>query len=729
MVILCHDGLTVADMRVLSNLMSVLALSGWSGAAAAQGGLPEVQKAAQDLPQAGISAEAFGLPIDPVEPKVGNLVASKAADSNPSDFDPDKIAGNAPVSQPLTERTKAPGRTPDIAPTPAELGTGPDGEKLAVAEVSVAAAGRITTYDTDKIDGNPETFAPLADRQKAPGQLPEAVSEAELGLPASPEAPKDADVSVRHADARPSIYDEDKVDGNEPPPLPLSDRQKAASVMTASMSDADLGIRSDLPLFKSADLAVSYAAGGVSNYDEDKIAGNGEDTGSGPLTERQKYPSELAEGTDPAAFGQPAADSAKQADLQVSKAAQAVTSVEDNDKIAGNPYVEPPLLPRQKQPSTLPDPVVDADMGQPAADVTKTDTEISKAALAQPTIDDNDKIAGNPVIAPPLAERAKAASYDTPPAGISDADLGLPAAPEAEKLAEVAISKSEIAVTTEYDDDKIAGNSYTDPAFDDSSVNYNVDPPDDVITAVQNLLEDPAARATMMETIAARGLAPPAVAEAFEQYIAALFDNAEVRNRAATEIARVHFEMGVTPGNPETVGRMAAEYIALFGEAEARLGMRRLPVDVQRNYLAGLLRIAEGLPVELCGPFLDGTLEVGQERRLILSAIADWAEKDRTDLLIERAAATIVEVQDAPFDAMTDADAGIARQALGSAAMAAIDASENATAMLTAFSDPFLASPADLCAVHKLILQGTLATSGPDADLGVRYLVQSGWQR
>ena len=94
----------------------------------------------------------------------------------------------------------------------------------------------------------------------------------------------------------------------------------------------------------------------------------------------------------------------------------------------------------------------------------------------------------------------------------------------------------------------------------------------------------------------------------------------------------------------------------------------------------------------------------------------------------QRAAAAIAEVQGAPFEALSETDAQTARAAIGAVASAAIDAAPNADALFMAFGDPLTADPADLCTVHRLILQGALANTGPDADLGVRYLVEFGWQ-
>nr|MCU0801868.1 hypothetical protein [Paracoccaceae bacterium] len=61
------------------------------------------------------------------------------------------------------------------------------------------------------------------------------------------------------------------------------------------------------------------------------------------------------------------------------------------------------------------------------------------------------------------------------------------------------------------------------------------------------------------------------------------------------------------------------------------------------------------------------------------------------------------------------------------AAFAAIDAADNATALLSAYGAPEMANPVDLCAVHQLILKAALAETGPAADEMVRYLVEFGW--
>ena len=725
MVILAYCGLMVIVMR----LLPLILLAGLPCAALAQDSMAVLQKVAQGPLLAPVTAADLGTPANADAPKTAVLTGSRVADAAPSDFDTDKIAGNAEVTAPLTLRSKAASMLPETAPTAAALGTGPDTEKLAVLAVEKAVDGRATSYDTDKIDGNPETYAPLVLRQKAPGQVPDGVAEADFGLPANPDLPKTTDLAFSRAEARPTIYDEDKIDGNEPPPAPLAARQKAPSLLTATLSDADLGIGNSLPAVKTADLAVFVSDSVPSIYDEDKIAGNEETFASGPLGERQKMPSELTAGTDVLDFGQPAIDAPK-GDLAVSKAEISQPNIEDNDKIVGNPFVAPPILPRQKEPSLMPDPVADADMGQPAIDAPKVALAVSKAAIAVPTFDDNDKIAGNPVISPPLPDRAKAPAWEPALAGLSDAELGLPIAPEAVKTAVITVSRTADAVPTQYDEDKIAGNTSQDPAFGDEygTERYETAPPPELIAAVRSMLDDPATRSAMLQAVAARGMAPAAVSDAFAAFIGALFDAPAVRARMATDMARVFTDMGLTPDNPAAVGRMAAEYIAPFGEAEARGGMQRLPIDEQRAYLAGLLRIAETLTPEQCGPYLAGTMDATQGRRLMLTAIADWPEADRNALLIQRAAAAISDLQNSPFDSMPDADAQAARAAIGAAALTAIDAAENADALLSAFGDPTLASPADHCAVQKLILQAAVADTGPDADLSVRYLVQFGWQ-
>ncbi len=663
MVILRHCDLMVMDMRFLP----VLVLVGLPGAAIAQATLPEVQKAAQPPLAALVSEADLGIPANGDAAKTALLAGSKAADATASDFDTDKITGNEPVSP------------------------------------------------------------PLGLRQKMPGQAPADVTEADFGQPANDDAPKIADLAVSHGDATPTIYDEDKIDGNEPPPAPLAERQKSPSFGVADTGDADQGVPGTPPDPKLADLAVSHADGVLTEYDEDKIAGNAFVTG--PLAERQKYPSELAEGADPTTFGQPAIDAPKEADLGVSKAEIDVPNLEDNDKIAGNPYVTPPLLPRQKAPSDLPDPVADADMGQPAIDAPKVELAVSKDAEDRPNIEDNDKIDGNPVVNPPLTERSKGPAYEAAIAGLSNGDLGLPAAPDAAKTADIGVSKTADAVTTEYDEDKIAGNSYQDPAFDSGSYEgFDIAPPAELVAQVRALLDDPATRTSTLDGVAARGLAPEAILPAFQSFLGILYDTVEVRDLMAEAIARVFVDVGLTPDNPAAVGRMAAEYIAAFGENEAWRGTARRSPEEQRAYLTDLLRVAATLPPEQCAPYLDGTMDTALQRRLLLTAMATWPEDDRNAMFIHRAAAILADVQDNPqFEPMAAQIAQGARAMLGEAALAAIDAAENGPALLVAFGDPAAGTPAENCAVQTLILQAALAKTGADGDLVVRYLVENGW--
>ncbi|MGL4321878.1 MAG: hypothetical protein ACRCS3_13545, partial [Paracoccaceae bacterium] len=354
-------------------LLFILALAGLPGMAVAQDTASDLQKAAQAPLAVALTAAEAGLPANPDAAKSVALTGSKSQEARASDFDDDKVAGNEPVaaddeaiSGPLALRTKAPSLLPDPAPDDADLGTGPEGDKIAVIDASKGAEGALSTYDNDKIDGNPETFAPLTERQKIASFGPQDTGDTDQGVPAAPADPKTADLAVSFADRVETIYDEDKITGNE----------------------------------------------AIDDY--------GDEYGDGPLAERQKFPSELSLGADPATFGQPAIDAPKEADLAVSKAETGVPNLEDNDKIAGKAYVEPPLLPRQKLASVLPDPVADPDMGQPAIDAPKVDLAVSKNADDVPTLEDNDKIVGNLVVNPPLAERSKGPAYEPVSAGLSD---------------------------------------------------------------------------------------------------------------------------------------------------------------------------------------------------------------------------------------------------------------------------------------------------------------------
>jgi hypothetical protein len=652
-------------------LLPILALAALPCAGFAQDAAAVIEKADATVTDTTIAPADLGVPSDPDAAKTADLSAAKAAEAQLSDFDTDKVAGNDPVAAPLGQRLKAPGMLPDPPPAVADLGTGTEDEKTVVIEVAKATENRPTTYDEDKIDGNEPLALPLVDRQKAQSFSVADTGDTDLGVPASPPDPKVAEVAVSFAESVPSIYDDDKIAGN--------------------------------------DAGDSYV--------------------SGPLAERQKFPSELAEGADPTTFGQPAEDAVKEAVVEVSKAEIGGLSVEDNDKIAGNPVVAPPLTPRSKAPSVLPNPVADADMGQPAGDAPKVDLAVSKDAEDRPNTEDNDKIDGNPVVNPPLTERVKGPAYEPAVAGLNDEALGLPLAPEALKTADVGVSKLAEAVATEYDEDKIAGNSYQDPSLDPEFYDsYDPLPPQELVDQVRSILDDPATRTATLEGVAARALAPQPVAASFQSFLGILYDAPEVRDLMAIEMARVFMDVGLTPENPAAVGRMAAEYLAGFGESDAWQGTARRSVEEQRAYLTDLLRVAETLPPAQCATYLDGTMDGGQQRRILLTAIADWTEEERNMVFIHRAAAILAAVQDnPPFVPMPDQDAQAARASLGEAALAAIDATENGADLLAAFGDPLSATPEQNCAVQKLILGAALAKTGADGDLAVRYLVENGW--
>jgi hypothetical protein len=700
--------------------------------AAAQDTLAQRQKAASLSPAASDAPDAQGIPVNPDAAKTGTLIAGKIADAITSFADADKIAGNPEVTPPLADRTKLVGFLPDPAPTPADLGTGPDGAKTAELISGKRADAIASISDNDKIAGNPEVFPPLQERRKAAGVVPEGATAADFGQPAAGDAPKLADVAVGKAQVgQPTIYDEDKIVGNEPPPEPLSDRQKARSFNPGEVVDADKGVPAtggDAP--KLADLGVSHADAVPTSYDDDKIAEN--NPLPEPLVERQKLPGALAEGTSPSAFGQPVIDAPKVADLGVNKGEAAVPTVEDNDKITGNPYVEPPLTPRQKLASVLPDPVVDANMGQPVVEAPKTDIAISKAALSVTNIEDNDKIAGNPLVYPPLTDRTKAPATVMPAAGISAADLGMPA-DEAAPKTDMAASKAAESAPSVYDDDKIAENNVTDPFMggEDFGADPFVDaPPADLVAAVRVMLDDPVTRTATLDAIKAQGRAPATIAEPFQGFVTALYDQPVVLDRLATDIAQVFNSYGVAPENTGAVGRMAAEQLATFGDPEARKGIARLPLAERRAYLTDALRIAATLTPEQCGPFLDGTMEVTALRQTELTAMGDWTPAEVQTTLIRQAAAIVAELQDAPVvTEMPATDYDRATQLVGERALAAIDASENGPALLLAYGDPTTASAADLCAVHRTILQAVLDSEGADGDLLVRYIIDYGWVR
>lgn len=691
----------------------------------------DVRKMPSATAGVGLTAAQLGLPADVDAVKLAVLAVTKLADATAHVEDNDKIAGNPMVAPPLSERVKLPSALPDPAQTAADPGTGTDAPKTTDVAVTRTADGRTTRYDTDKIEGNPEVIAPLTERQKAPGIRPAGAADADLGVPADGAAPKVAGVSLsKLADMRPTIYDEDKIDGNEPPPPPLDDRAKAASVLEFPVAEADLGVPvAGGDTLKTADLAGSHAQAVPSIYDEDKIAGN--DPAPDPLGERQKAASVLPGGVDFSAFGQPATEATKLADLGVGKAADSMPSVEDNDKIAGNPYIAPPLPTRQKLAAVLPDPVVDPDMGQPAIEAPKTtDLAVSKQADGIPGVDDNDKIVGNAVVSPPLPDRIKVAATAMPPVGTTPDALGLPADGTAVKTAESVSSKSADAVESVHDEDKIAGNDAVDPfgSVDDFRDMIDPGPPAELLAQIRSMLDDPAMRDTVLDAARARVQTPDAVTDAFASFLAALFDQPTVRDRLADEIAKVFVDFAFAPDNPQTLGRMAAEQLTAWPGEDVQMGMSRLPLAEKRAYLTDALRIAEALSVAQCAPFLDGAMAAAALRQTELAALSTWTATEVQANLIRTAAAIVAELQDRPaFVELPRADYDRAQQLAGEKLVAAIDGMEQATALYAAYGDPATADPADLCAVHLTILRTVLDTGGAEGDLLVRYIVDYGW--
>jgi hypothetical protein len=476
-------------------------------------------------------------------------------------------------------------------------------------------------------------------------------------------------------------------------------------------------------------VVASVAADAVSSiYDEDKITGN--EPPPEPLGERQKLPGIAVAGVDPTALGTPATDAPKAGDLAVSLAADGTANVDDNDKIVGNPYVQPPLSLRAKLPSVLPDPVVDADLGQPASDAPKTgDVSVSLAADAVPNIDDNDKIVGNPVVSPPLGDRAKLPS-DIDMTGVDPAVLGTPADADAAKTATLDAARTAEAVTSTYDEDKIADNdAYTD-SYDGSS-DFDMGPPPALIAQIRALLEDPALRTDILAQAVGKvplpDTAPDTLRDGFTGFLTALFDQPAVRDALANTVAAPFAEFGMSPDNPSVVVRMTAEQLAVFGGEQVTAGMTRLPPDAQRAHLTGALRIAEPLPVDQCGPFLRGEMDAGQARQIALTAMATWTPTEVEATLIRQAAAIVAEVQDnPPRQSLSSGDLDRATELTGRTLFAALDAMPNGADLMAAYGDPYAADAADLCQVQTIILRTALETPGADGDLMVRTIIRDG---
>jgi hypothetical protein len=707
-------------MRCVQSLGVVLVLA--AGPSAAQTTtLDDVQKAASAPLTATLSDADLGLPADPAAAKTLTLDASRAG-AAVSEYDADKIAGNAPVSPLLAERGKLPGTLPDGTPE-ADLGQpAGDAPKTAGLQASLIADAVPTVEDNDKIAGNP---VPLGDRTKLPGPPPEG--NADLGQPAD-DAPKAGDVAVSaRMDARLTGYDEDKIEGNEPQPVPLGERTKAASVLEAGVDPAALGQPAGGGTDpKTADLAVAVSVDAVPGiYDEDKITGN--EPLPEPLGERQKMAGTVTGGLDAAALGTPATDMPKTADAAVSRAADAVPNTDDNDKIAGNPYVQPPLNPRTKAPSVLPETVADADPGQPATDGPKAGGVVmSHAADAVPGIDDNDKIAGNPVVSPPLADRAKLASY-ADITGLLPEDLGLPADDAAPKTATLDAARLAEAVTSTYDEDKIADNdAYTDSY--DGSFDVDPGPPPELIAQIRALLDDAGLRSDILAAAADNVAAPDALRAPFTGYLTAVFDQPAVRDALATEVARPFSDFGMSPDNAQVVARMTAEQLAVFGAGLARNGVARLPSDAQRGTLSDALRVAGTLPPGQCGPFLRGEMDPVAARQAELAAMAAWPLPEVEASLIRQAAAIVAELQDAPpRRPLSPADRDRGQQLAGERLFAALDALPDGPALIAAYGNPAGADDGDLCKVQTIILRTALETEGPDGDLLLHAVIDDGW--
>jgi hypothetical protein len=371
--------------------------------------------------------------------------------------------------------------------------------------------------------------------------------------------------------------------------------------------------------------------------------------------------------------------------------------------------------------------VVDADLGQPATDAPKSaDAMVSHATDAVPNVDDNDKIAGNPVISPPLADRTKLSS-DTDTSGLLPEDLGQPADAAATKTATLDGSRAAEAVTSTYDEDKIADNdTYTDSY--DGSFDLDPGPPPELIAQIRALLDDAALRDDVLAQAADNVAAPDPMRAAFTGYLTALFDQPAVRDALAVEIARPFADFGLSPDNAQVVARMTAEQLAVFGGAEGQRGIARLPADVQRGYLRDALRIAASLPPDQCAPFLRLEMDPAQARQAELAAMATWTPEEVEATLIRQAAAIVAELQDSPARrTLSPSERDRGQQLTGERLFAAIDARPDAADLIAAYGNPIGADAGDLCQVQTIILRTALETEGPDGDLMLGTVMDDGW--
>jgi hypothetical protein len=182
---------------------------------------------------------------------------------------------------------------------------------------------------------------------------------------------------------------------------------------------------------------------------------------------------------------------------------------------------------------------------------------------------------------------------------------------------------------------------------------------------------------------------------------------------------------GIAAPTQDQIARVAATMLPGWALDGVAVGLPRLPVADQRAILATRLAIAESLSPERCEAYL--SIWAHDARAIEMSAIAAMPPDRANAVLGLLMAASLAEYRDDPPRLrMVPADEDRARQTLGAAIMAAVDASPDPDRLIAALSPTAWVDPADACAARVLILRTALDMPAPDGDLAVRLIAEYG---
>jgi hypothetical protein len=197
------------------------------------------------------------------------------------------------------------------------------------------------------------------------------------------------------------------------------------------------------------------------------------------------------------------------------------------------------------------------------------------------------------------------------------------------------------------------------------------------------------------------------------------------RMALAGEMRKQFDQFGIASPNAEQIARVAATMLPAWALDGVDAGLPRMQPADQRAVLATRLAIAESLSPDRCEAYLSDWATDG--RVIEMSAIAAMPPDRAAAVLGLLMTASLAGYgQDAPAPAMDPADEDRARQTLGAAIMAAVDASPDPDKLIAALSPTAWGDPADTCTARRLVLRTALDLPAPEGDQALRLIAAFG---